>query len=160
MSNDTAVDIVVDINDGESVQSEVQELVWKHTRDLASPPDEIILNCWAMWDDDAFDPQHISDLEIPFFIDHGRVMLDDNVNRATGFRGVDEDCYDLVDKWLGKSEEMLKKQHLSTRFTECDRLSFIIEFNFKDEQEEDMFNPELRIMLDTEIHILNDNKEK
>jgi hypothetical protein len=142
MSNDTAVDIVVDINDGESVQSEVQELVWKHTRDLASPPDEIILNCWAVWDDDAFDPQHISDLEIPFFIDHGRVMLDDNVNRATGFRGVDE------------------KQHLSTRFTECDRLSFIIEFNFKDEQEEDMFNPELRIMLDTEIHILNDNKEK
>ena len=84
-------------------------MVWKHTRALASPPDEIILNCWAVWDDDAFDPQHISDLEIPFFIDHGRVMLDDNVNRATGFRGVDEDCYDLVDKWLGKSEEMLKK---------------------------------------------------
>tara|TARA_B110000881_G_C18422833_1_gene436820 strand:- start:32 stop:481 length:450 start_codon:yes stop_codon:yes gene_type:complete len=149
MSNDTAVDIVVDINDGESVQSEVQELVWKHTRDLASPPDEIILNCWAVWDDDAFDPQWVSDLALPFFIDkHGRVMLDDNVNRATGFRGVDEDCFDLVDRWLGKPKE------------ECDRLSFIIEFNFKDEREEDMFNPELRIMLDTEIHILNDNKEK
>jgi hypothetical protein len=89
MSNDTAVDIVVDINNGESVQSEVQELVWKHTRDLTSPPDGITLNCWAVWDDDAFDPQRISDLALPFFIDkHGRVMLDDNVNRATGFRGL------------------------------------------------------------------------
>lgn len=149
MSNDIAVDIVVDWAIGESVQSAVQELVWKHTRDLTSPPDGITLNCWAVWTDDAFDPQRISDLALPFFIDkHGRVMLDDNVNRATGFRGVDENCYDLVDEWLGKSEG------------DCDLLSFDIELDFNDEREEDMWDPELRIMLDTEIHILNDNKRR
>jgi len=148
MSNDTAVEIDVDINNGESVQSVVQELVWKHTKDLTSPPDGITLNCWAVWvDDDAFDPQWISDLEIPFFIDkHGRVMLDDNVNRATGFRGVDEHCHDLVAHYL----------------QDCDLhyLSFDIELDFNDERDKDMFNPELRIMLDPEIHILNDNKRR
>ena len=149
MSNDIAVDIVVDWAIGESLQSAVQELVWKHTRDLTSPPDGITLNCWAVWTDDAFDPQRISDLALPFFIDkHGRVMLNDNVNRATGFRGVDEHCYDLVDEWLGKSEG------------DCDLLSFDIELDFNDEREEDMWDPELRIMLDTEIHILNDNERR
>jgi len=147
MSNDIAVDIVVDWAIGESVQSAVQELVWKHTRDLTSPPDGITLNCWAVWTDDAFDPQRISDLALPFFIDkHGRVMLDDNVNRATGFRGVDEHCHDLVAHYL----------------QDCDLhyLSFDIELDFNDERDKDMFNPELRIMLDPEIHILNDNKRR
>ena len=147
MSNDIAVDIVVDWAIGESVQSAVQELVWKHTKDLTSPPDGITLNCWAVWTDDAFDPQRISDLALPFSIDkHGRVMLDDNVNRATGFRGVDEHCHDLVAHYL----------------QDCDLhyLSFDIELDFNDERDKDMFNPELRIMLDPEIHILNDNERR
>ena len=145
--------IIIDINE-DYLQDAVHQLIWKHTKSWVenkgvkkyARPNQIILNCWAVWDNDYRDPELVAEQELPFSIICGRVVLSDNVDRSIGFEGVDEFCYKCEDRHLDRSE------------TAPDRLAFIIEFNYKDKQDKSEFDLDKRVLFDTEIQVLNENK--
>jgi len=146
-------DITIDTNE-DYLQDAVQQLILKHTKSWLNKkgvkqyarPNQIILNCWAVWDDDYCDPELVADQELPFSITCGGVVLSDDVDRSIGFQGVDEFGYKCEDRHLDKSE------------TAPDRLAFIIEFNYKDKRDKSEFDLDKRVLFDTEIHVLNENK--
>jgi hypothetical protein len=145
--------IIIDTNE-DYLQDAVQQLILEHTKSWLNKkgvkqyarPNQIILNCWAMWDNDYCDPELVAEQEIPFSIMSGGIALSDDVDRSIGFQGVDEFCYKCEDRHLDRSVEA------------PDRLAFIIEFNYKDKRDKSEFDLDKRVLFDTEIHVLNKNK--
>jgi hypothetical protein len=145
--------IIIDTNE-DYLQDAVQQLILEHTKSWVNKkgvkqyarPNQIILNCWAMWDNDYCDPELVAEQEIPFSIMSGGIALSDDVDRSIGFQGVDEFCYKCEDRHLDRSVEA------------PDRLAFIIEFNYKDKRDKSEFDLDKRVLFDTEIHVLNKNK--
>jgi hypothetical protein len=145
--------IIINTNE-DYLQDAVQQLILEHTKSWLDKkgvkqyarPSQIILNCWAIWDNYYSDPELVAEQELPFSIICGGVALSDNVDRSIGFQGVDEFCYRCEDRHLDKSE------------TAPDRLSFIIEFNYKDKQDKSEFDLDKRVLFDTEILLINENK--